>query len=418
MSLPPSSSVKLHARGVPTQQIGQPPRSLDATSISGVSGLAALMKQSAAAECSVNIPTRGGGTLFTLPMGWKSTARTWSHTAGRNGWWAALGCESSLIAQEVAAIGLGLYLRRAAGNPRTPRGYPQASPEPPSGGFRGEGGSGALPSVFLDELDIEAQEHRVGHLQEELLRRRDPEIAHLEVALAPHPEPVVPTPHACREGHGPLHAADEHAPADREQHIRSISDGGERGFHALHREADVRVAFHGESIPHVAVATLHAGPEGRGVDAEGAAHALTEIGRIGVERASHVLRSTGEVAEGERGVEGDAGLTRDRHPALGLPVGGSDGERHDGEDHERTGRGQADVRAGTGPWACGPSRRRGEAWIDGALGSNHTGGISRGNDTVNGLRGARHLGHHSALTGTMVGWEAKRLTVAKARLSV
>src|SRR6266542_5069294 len=373
------------------------------------------MKQSAAAECSVSNPTRGGGTLFTLLSGWKSTVRMWSHTAGRNGWWPALGCESGLIAREVATIGVGLYLRSRRGPPERLEATRRQALNP----LRGrEGGSGALPSVFLDELDIEAQEHRVGHLQKELLRRRDPEIAHLEVALAPHPEPVVPPPHACREGHGPHHPADEHAPADRQQHIRSISDGGEGGVHALHREADVRVAFHGESIPHVAVATLHAGPEGRGVDAEGAAHALTEIGRIGVERASHVLRSTGEVAEGERGVEGDAGLARDRHPALGLPVGGSDGERHDGEDHERTGRGQADVRAGTGPWACGPSRRRGEAWIDGALGSNHTGGISRGNDTVNGLRGARHLGHHSALTGTMVGWEAKRLTVAKARLSV
>src|SRR5439155_11079446 len=52
------------------------PRSLDATSISGVSGLAVLMKQSAAAECSVSNPTRGGGTLFTLLSGWKSTVQT------------------------------------------------------------------------------------------------------------------------------------------------------------------------------------------------------------------------------------------------------------------------------------------------------------------------------------------------------
>src|SRR5207249_366239 len=82
MSLPPSCSVKLHARRVPAQELDSPPHHLDATSISGVSGLAALMKRWAAAECSVNNTTRDGGTLFTSRS--RSQRRVGAGCSGRS----------------------------------------------------------------------------------------------------------------------------------------------------------------------------------------------------------------------------------------------------------------------------------------------------------------------------------------------
>src|SRR6266508_1922771 len=215
-------------------------------------------------------------------------------------------------------------------------------------------------SVLRDEQEIEAHPHAVGHLQEKLLRWLDPEVAHLEFALASHPECVVPPPHASRKGHGTLHAADEHAPADREQHIGTIRHGREGGLYVPQREADLRVALHREGLPHVAVAPLYASPECRGADSEDARHTLTEIGLIGAELAPKIARSTREVAERERGVEGDLAFARDCHPALGLSAGGSRDERQDRGDHKRAREASADLRVETGPTSRRRGARRGE----------------------------------------------------------